>query len=61
MKLELLDKYFLESQMWSVPTVKPMLIILAVMCVVTAILTLFALKKFKGNIAGDLSEGRKRR
>ena len=61
MKIELLDKYFLESQMWSVPTVKPMLIILAVMCVVTATLTLFALKKFKGNIAGDLSEGRKRR
>ena len=57
----ILNTYFLENQLWVVPTIKPLLIILAVMCVVTAILTLFALKKFRGNIAGDLNEGRKRR
>lgn len=58
---ELSNKYYLDKQLWSVPTIMPMLIILSVMCIVTVILTNISLKKFKGNIAGDLNEGRKRR
>ena len=52
---------FLEKGMWMVKTELPFLILCAVICAVTFILTAVALKKFKGNIAGDLNEGRKRR
>lgn len=55
------DKVFLTKGMWMVNAVIPTLILLAAMCAVTFILTAIALKRFKGNIAGDLSEGRKRR
>lgn len=55
---ELIDTYFLNELMWTVPIIKPLLIILAVMCGATVILTLIALKKFKRNIAGELGEGR---
>ena len=58
---EIIEKYFLEKQLWAVPIAKPLLIILSVMCIITVILTFFSLKKFKRDIAGDLNEGRKRR
>ena len=47
--------------MWQVKPEIPALILFAVICAVTFILTAIALKRFKGNIAGDLNEGRKRR
>ena len=57
---EIIEKYFLEKQLWTVPIIKPLLIVLAVMCVVTVILTMISLKKFKRNIANDLNTGRTR-
>lgn len=55
---EFINKYFLNKQIWSVPTAKPLLAILLVMCAVTAILTMLSLKKFKRDIANDLNSGR---
>lgn len=56
----LYNVFFLERHLWEVNAEIPTLILLAVLCAVTFILTLFALKKFKGDIAGDLGEGRTR-
>ena len=59
--IHLLSKdFFLDNVMWEVKTELPALILLIILCTVTFILTAAALKKFKGNIAGDLSEGRTR-
>lgn len=52
---------FMNRNMWQANAEIPTLILFAVLCTVTFILTAIALKKFKGNIAGDLNEGRKRR
>ena len=52
---------FINRNMWQVNAEIPALILFAVICAVTFILTAIALKKFRGNIAGDLNEGRKRR
>ena len=54
------NSWFLGRIMWKVNAEIPTLILLAVLCAVTFILTIFALKKFKGDIAGDLGEGRTR-
>ena len=53
--------FYLNDVMWQVNAEIPALILFAVICAVTFILTAIALKKFRGNIAGDLNEGRKRR
>ena len=53
--------FFLSNGMWNPKAEIPTLILFAVLCAVTFILTAIALKKFRGNIAGDLNEGRKRR
>lgn len=46
---------------WWQPNLEiPILIICGVFCLITVILTLAALRKFKSNIAGDLNEGRTR-
>ena len=55
------DRMFLEKGMWMVNAEIPFLILFITICAVTFILTSIALKKFKGNIANDLNEGRKRR
>ena len=55
------NSFFLDNGMWYPKAEIPTLILFAVLCAVTFILTAIALKKFKGNIAGDLNEGRKRR
>lgn len=52
--------FFLDRVMWQVNVEIPALILLIILCAVTFILTVIALRKFKGNIAGDLSEGRTR-
>ena len=51
---------FLDRLMWQPNAEIPMLILFAVLCAVTFLLTVVALRKFKSNIAGDLSEGRTR-
>lgn len=58
LQAQIIEKFFLEKQIWSVSLIKPLLIILAVMCVVTVILTLISLKRFKRNIVDGLGEGR---
>lgn len=60
LQTEIIDRFFLEKQLWSVPIVKPLLVILLVMSVVTVILTTISLKKFKRNIASGLNSGRTR-
>ncbi len=52
--------FFEEGLMWQPNAEIPMLILFAVICVVTLLLTMAALRKFRSNIAGDLSEGRTR-
>ena len=51
---------FLDRLMWQANAEIPALILFAVLCAVTFLLTVIALRKFKSNIAGDLSEGRTR-
>ncbi len=51
---------FLDNVMWQVNAEIPSLILLVIICAVTFILTAAALKKFSGNIAGDLNSGRTR-
>ncbi len=51
---------FLDNIMWQVNAEIPTLILFAVICVVTFILTAAALKKFNEDIAGDLNMGRTR-
>ena len=47
--------------MWQPHSEIPALVLFAVLCAVTFILTALALKRFRGSIAGDLNEERKRR
>lgn len=54
------QNFFLESVMWQVSAEIPSLILFVILCAVTFILTAIALKKFKGDIAGDLNKGRTR-
>ncbi|MGN1329146.1 MAG: FtsX-like permease family protein [Eubacterium sp.] len=51
---------FLDNVMWQVNVEIPTLILFAVICAVTFILTAAALKRFSGNISGDLNTGRTR-
>lgn len=51
---------FLDNVMWQVNAEIPTLILLVIICAVTFILTADALKKFGGDIAGDLNMGRTR-
>lgn len=53
--------YFLDNRLWAVPILKPLLIVLSVMCIITFLLTLFALRNFKGNIADTLNKERVRK
>ena len=54
------DNLFLDRVMWQANAEIPALMLLLILCAVTFILTIAALRKFKSNIAGDLSEGRTR-
>ncbi|MDE6727569.1 MAG: ABC transporter permease [Oscillospiraceae bacterium] len=54
------DNLFLDKVMWEANAEIPSLILLAVLCAVTFILTAAALKKFKRDIAFDLNSGRTR-
>lgn len=56
----LAEHIFRDRNMWQVNAEIPALILFAVICTVTFILTAIALKKFRGNIAGDLNDGRTR-
>lgn len=58
---ELINNYFLDNQLWSVSITKPLIIIFIIMCLITTILTVVTLAKFKGNIADDLSKERRRK
>lgn len=58
---ELISDYFLDNQLWSVSITKPLIVIFIIMCVITTILTIATLAKFKGNIAYDLSKERRRK
>ena len=60
LKGEVIEKFFLENQLWTVPTSIPLVIIFLVTAAVTTLLTLTALRKFKGDIASDLNSGRTR-
>jgi len=51
---------FLDNVMWQVNAEIPTLILFVIICIVTFILTAAALKKFSGDIAGDLNMGRTR-
>lgn len=52
--------FFLKNNMWRPNAEIPTLILFAVLCAVTFILTAIALKKFKRDIAFDLNSGRRR-
>lgn len=53
-----MDRLFLQKGMWAVNAEIPTLILLAVICTATFLLTALALKKFKRDIAFDLNSGR---
>lgn len=52
------SRLFLSKGMWAVNAEIPTLILLAVICAVTFVLTALALRKFKRDIAFDLNSGR---
>lgn len=54
------DKYFINNELWLVKPLIPMLIILAVMSIVTILLTRSAFKRFDSDISESMSRGRKR-
>lgn len=56
----LVEEYFIWNRMWVVPIAKPLIIMFLIMCAVTGILTMLALRKFKGDIAGSINGGRER-
>ncbi len=58
---EISQKYLVGSQMWYVSALLPTLIVFAVMCIVTILLTRRSFKMFTPNIAYSISKGRKRR
>lgn len=59
--LDALRRYlFLDNVMWQVNAEIPVLILFAIICTVTFILTSASLKKYGENIAGDLNSGRER-
>ncbi len=58
--IALIDRYFLENQLWAVPAAKPLLLLTLVMCLVTAGLTLRSLRCIDKNIADSLNAGRER-
>ena len=60
LKGEVIEKFFLENRLWTVPTAVPLVIIFLITAMVTTLLTLSALRKFKGDIASDLNFGRTR-
>lgn len=60
-QLELIDKYFLENQLWVVSILKPLIIVAGIMCLITVVLTLISLKRLDENIADSLNTGRERK
>ncbi len=54
-------KYLIEYTMWFIDALKPTIIILSIMCIVTIVLTYFKTRRLSGNIALTLSLSRKRR
>ena len=57
---EIIDAFFLYRNWWQVNAELPVLILFIVISIVTVLLTGSALKKFRANIAENLSEGRTR-
>lgn len=57
----LIDKYFLNSEMWLVNITKPLLVVFAVVAVITVTLTFLNMRRFNDDIASSISKGRKRR
>ena len=52
--------FFLDDELWKVDPVIPIMIIFAVMCAITILLTRKSFKRFTPDIASSLSKGRKR-
>lgn len=57
----LIDKYFLNSEMWLVNITKPLLVVFTVVAVITVTLTFLNMRRFNDDIASSISKGRKRR
>ena len=57
----LIDKYFLNSEMWLVNITKPLLVVFAIVAVITVTLTFLNMRRFNDDIASSISKGRKRR
>ena len=52
--------FFLDDELWKVNPVIPIIIIFAVMCIITILLTQKSFKRFTPDIASSLAKGRKR-
>lgn len=59
--MKLSKTIFMRNNWWQANVEIPILVFLAFFTTITFIITRISLNKFKGNIAGDLNEGRKRR
>ena len=55
------DTYFIDREPWVVSMIVPVIIVFAVMCIVTILLTRKSFRMFTPDIAGALARGRKRR
>ena len=52
--------FFLDDELWKVNPIIPMIIIFAVMCIITILLTRKSFRRFTPDIASSLAKGRKR-
>ena len=60
-RAEMIDKYFLNSEMWTVGIIKPLIVIFTVVTAVTVLLMIMNMSRFDSEIAASMSRGRKRR
>ncbi|MBR1382532.1 MAG: sigma-70 family RNA polymerase sigma factor [Ruminococcus sp.] len=57
---EMIDRYFINSELWTPGIVKPLIIVFSAVTLVTVILMVLNMNRFDRDIAASMSRGRKR-
>jgi len=57
---EMIDKYFLNSEMWMPSISKPLMIVFLAVVIITLLLTVISLRSLKTSISDMMAKGRKR-
>lgn len=54
------ERYFLDNELWKVPTERIVMVVFGIMIVITFLLTAIALLRFRSSISNDINKERKR-